>query len=113
MSERITSSGISFYDCSDYIRRIRSTYSGSCEVLLYVPMRSDSRYALDVRVRFIRESSGGDGARYERGVSGAFPSVRARTMAGLVLQLLMELDNKLEEERGEAERRTRRSFAGF
>jgi len=34
-------------------------------------------------------------------------------MAGLVLQLLMELDNKLEEDRGEAERRTQRSFASF
>lgn len=101
---RDTQSGISFYDVRNVFREVGGSHHGHVEALIYVPLRQELRHAIDVRVRFTRGAYGDDGGRYERGVSGVFPTGEANTLSGLLFKLAMQLDIKLDEEENAAKR---------
>lgn len=111
MNERATPAGVSYFDVATAFAAVGRTHNGLVDCTFSLPVRPVRGVALDVRVRLRRRSGKGDDSWYERGVSGFFPSVQSRTLAGLLLRLAYELDQKLTEESDTTKRATQGRFA--
>lgn len=112
MNERSALAGVSFYDVATAFRSVGRAHNGSVDAVLSLPVREVSGISVDVRVRFRRRHSRRGDGWFERGISGVFPSIQNRTLAGLLLRLTLELDAKLTEEEETAKRsvQTRMGF---
>lgn len=111
MNERSALSGVSFFDVATALSAVGKAHHGQVDYTISLPVRQVRGIALDVRVRFRRRSNRGGDYWYERGCSAHFPCVQNRTLAGLLLRLAYELDQKLTEEEQEAKRSAQAGFA--
>jgi hypothetical protein len=99
-----TRAGVSIFDVRAYFRDIGRNHFGRVSAHITLPVRDVPGVAVDVTVRFMGGVGALGGSTYERGVSGGFPCSQSRTLAGLLLRLALELDQKLTEERDTAKR---------
>lgn len=105
--------GVSWYDVRTALRAVGTAHHGYCDVLVSVPMRSDVRHAMDVRVRF-RRGVGKPGELLDvGGISGIWPDRQSTTFAALVFRLAYELDARLGELERERVKLGQERLSGF
>jgi hypothetical protein len=97
-------SGLSIYDVRAYFIDIGRNHFGRVSARITLPVRDVFGVAVDVTVSFLGGVGAVGGNAYERGVSGRFPCKESKTLAGLLIRLAIELDQKLTEERDTAKR---------
>jgi hypothetical protein len=89
--------GLSFYDLREQAEHVQKAHNCRIHVEMHLPVRAQFNFAWHVRVVARWFTSTGERVK-ERGEGGQWPHIDAKTLAGLIMLLLVRLETAIEEE---------------
>ena len=109
--DRDSSAGISYRDVIVAATEAGREWCGDVRFELSAPYRPGTAVVMHATARFVPRSVGKRSTRRECAVSAPWPNGQSRTLAGLLLRLVYDLERDLEQQQLEEKRSEQTRFA--